>query len=264
MSPQKYMSYFDYNGSRLYYEECGVGDPLLLLHGNTASGKLFLPIMPLLSARYHLLVPDFLGCGKSDRIRVWPADLWFEWSRQAVALCRFKDIKKINVIGCSGGAIAAINMALENPEMVNAVVADSFEGLCADAGITEKICVGRNLAKQNVDFRAMLKAMHGEDWESVVDADTQAIVCHAQKIGNYFHNPINALSVRLLLTGSREDEMFPQGHYDKLFGSICSNTSLAISHIFEHGNHPAMLSNVEEFISLCESFFADTNFQCKQ
>ena len=40
-------------------------------------------------------------------------------------------------IGCSGGAIAAINLALETPELVNAVVADSFEGLVANAEIVQ-------------------------------------------------------------------------------------------------------------------------------
>lgn len=253
------MSYFDNNGSKLYYEEYGDGEPLLLLHGNTASGKLFMPAVPVLSARYHVIVPDFLGCGKSDRIKEWPADLWYEWSRQAAALCEGKGFNKVNVIGCSGGAIAAINIALENPGLVNAVVADSFEGLCANPGITDQICVGRDYAKQNEDFRAMLKAMHGEDWESVVDADTEAVVNHAQKIGGFFHRPIEELSVKLLLTGSAEDEMFPRGHYNELFESICSKTGLAFSHIFEHGGHPAMMSNIEEFISLCDKFFEETN-----
>ena len=251
------MSYFDYNGNMLYYEEHGAGKPLLLLHGNTASGKLFDPVIPVLSAKYHVIVPDFLGCGKSDRIEKWPDDLWYEWSEQAVALCRYLGLGKVNVIGCSGGAIAAINAALENPGIVNGVIADSFEGLHANQSITDQIRIGRNYAKQNDGFRAMLKSMHGEDWESVVDADTEAIINHAQRIGEFFHQPIDSLSVRLLLTGSAEDEMFPAGHYDALFGEICRKTSLAASHIFEHGGHPAMMSNMEEFISLCNEFFAE-------
>lgn len=251
------MPFFDYDGSKLYYEEYGSGEPLLLLHGNTASGKLFLPLIPMLSSKFHVLVPDFLGCGSSDRIREWPSDLWYEWSRQAAALCDYKELRNVNVVGCSGGAIVAINMALENPELVNAVVADSFEGLRADMDITEKIRGGRHSAKLNEDFCAMLKAMHGEDWESVVDADTEAVVNHAQTIGDFFHRPIDELSVKLLLTGSREDEMFPNGHYDVLFDIIASNSDFAVSYMFEHGGHPAMMSNMEAFVSLCNAFFAD-------
>ena len=106
---------------------------------------------------------DFLGCGQSDRIDKWPADLWYEWSRQVVALCDELKLSKVKLIGCSGGALAAINAALENPESIECVVSDSFEGMEANAEITEQIRIGRNLAKQNAEFCSVLTAMHGED-----------------------------------------------------------------------------------------------------
>lgn len=249
------MSYFDYHGNQLYYEEYGSGEPLLLLHGNTVSGRFFAPVIPMFADKYHVMVPDFLGCGRSDRISKWPTDLWYEWSRQAMALCESKRLNNINVIGCSGGALAAINMALEYPQKINAVIADSFEGLCANPDITDQICDGRHFAKQEQRFRTIFKAMHGEDWESVVDADTEAIMNHAQKIGNFVHKPIEKLSVKLFLTGSAEDEMFPRGHYHELFDGICSKTDAALFRIFEHGGHPAMMSNSEAFIVLCDQFF---------
>ena len=250
------MSTFHDEEKKIYYEKIGNGKPLLLFHGNTACGKMFAPILPMFSEKHHVIVPDFLGCGQSERCEKWPSDLWYEWSRQATALCKYKGFEKVDVIGSSGGAIAAINMALENPDMVNTIVADSFEGLSANSDITEQIRIGREYAKQNKDFRTMLKLMHGDDWESVVDAHTEAIIAHAENIGAFFHKPIDELKVSLLLTGSAKDEMFPAGHYHKLFESICSRTCMAKSHIFEQGGHPAMMSNMKEFISLCEEFFA--------
>lgn len=249
------VSYFDYQGKKIYFEEAGTGRPLLLLHGNTSSGMMFAPVIPMLTAKHHVIVPDFLGCGRSDRIAEWPADPWLAWSKQAAALCGYKGLEKIDVIGCSGGAIAAIDLALEQPGIVHAVVADSFEGLRADPSITGQIRAGREYAKQNEAFRSMLKAMHGDDWEAVVDADTEAVVRHARETGGFFRRPIEDLTVKLLLTGSSEDEMFPKGHYDALFGDICRRTDLAESHIFARGGHPAMMSNREEFISLCDAFF---------
>ena len=35
-----------------------------------------------------------------------------------------------------------------------------------------------------------------------------------------------------------------------LFDEICARTSLAKVHIFVHGRHPAMLSNMDEFVAL--------------
>ena len=106
-----------------------------------------------------------MGCGQSDRLSEWPVDLWYEWAKQVVVLCDYKGFGKIDLIGCSGGAIAAINVALEYPERINAVVADSFEGIKANSAITEQIRMGRNYAKQNEIFCSMLKLMHGDDWE---------------------------------------------------------------------------------------------------
>ncbi|MDO4810018.1 MAG: hypothetical protein Q4A04_08700 [Eubacteriales bacterium] len=104
-----------------------------------------------------------------------------------------------------------------------------------------------------------LLLLHGNTASSIIDADTEAVVAHAKAIGSFFHKPIEDLKVKLLLTGSAEDEMFPKGHYEELFRNICSKTCMAKSHIFEHDGHPAMMSNMEEFISLCENFFAETD-----
>ena len=249
------MSYFEHEGNRIFYEEIGEGKPLILLHGNTASSKMLAPIIPLFSEKHHVITMDFLGCGQSDRLREWPADLWYEWSKQVVALCDYLNFAKVDLIGCSGGALVAINVALENPERIDAVVADSFEGIKASPSITEQISIGRNYAKQNEGFCSMLNAMHGDDWEKVLDADTEAVVNHAKTVGDFFHRSFSELQAKMLLTGSAEDEMFPKGHYEELFHNICSQTSFAKSYIFEHGGHPAMMSNMEEFVSMCKELF---------
>lgn len=248
------MSFFPYKNKQIFYEEMGEGTPLLLLHGNTASSKMFLPMIPILSTEYKILMMDFLGCGRSERLSVWPTDLWYQWGEQAAALCSYLGLDKVNVVGCSGGALAAINMALEHPQRVTALIADSFEGISADSAVTEQIRTGRNFAKQSKEFCSMLQRMHGDDWESVLDLDTETVVAHAQQVVQFFHRPLAELKSKFLLTGSAEDEMFPKGHYEELFKAICAQSSLASCHIFEHGGHPAMLSNAKEFVSLCDDF----------
>ena len=112
------MSYFRYDDKQIYYEESGEGSPLILLHGNTSCGKMFDPIVPVFSAKYRAIVPDFLGNGRSERIEKWPSDLWFDWAKQVKALCNNLGLKKVKLIGSSGGALAAINVALEYPELI--------------------------------------------------------------------------------------------------------------------------------------------------
>ena len=244
------MRYFTYYSKQIYYEEHGKGTPLILLHGNTSCGKMFDQIVPKLEDKYRVIVIDFLGGGRSDRVEKWPADLWFDWACQVKALCDHLVLQKVKIIGSSGGALAAINVALEYPELVESFVADSFEGLKADPGITEQIRNGRAQAKTFGGFVEYLKTLHGDDWEQVFDADTDSVLRHAEQIGDFFHKPIDELKVPMLLTGSLEDDMFPKGHCKALFDEICAKTSFAAAHIFERGGHPAMLSNMDEFVEL--------------
>lgn len=55
-------------GRRIFYREAG--DPsrptLLLLHGFPSSSHTYRELIPLLSGRYHVVAPDYLGSGFSD------------------------------------------------------------------------------------------------------------------------------------------------------------------------------------------------------
>ena len=59
------MAYFEYRGKSVYYGEYGQGTPLIFLHGNTASSKMFELLMPLYSEKFRCILIDFLGNGKS-------------------------------------------------------------------------------------------------------------------------------------------------------------------------------------------------------
>ena len=72
------MPYFCYQSKKIYYTEAGSGIPVLFLHGNTASSRMFELLMPLYEDRFHVILIDFLGHGKSDRLEEFPAELWIE------------------------------------------------------------------------------------------------------------------------------------------------------------------------------------------
>ena len=85
------MAYFDYNGKQVFYTVLGSGSPCLFLHGNTASSKMFEPILPLYTAGMQVILMDFLGNGRSDRIPRFPDELWIDQGRQIAALCGVLD-----------------------------------------------------------------------------------------------------------------------------------------------------------------------------
>lgn len=69
------MPYFKYNDKSCYFEEHGKGMPLLFLHGNTASSKMFSDLVAPFVEDYKVVLIDFVGHGKSDRVEHFSTDL---------------------------------------------------------------------------------------------------------------------------------------------------------------------------------------------
>ncbi|WP_414733886.1 alpha/beta fold hydrolase [Acetobacterium carbinolicum] len=250
------MAYFNYISHNIYFEEIGTGKPLLVLHGNTASSVMFSKIALKYAQDYKVILIDFLGSGKSDRIRTWPEDLWFDEAMQVICFLDEKGYRDVNLIGTSGGGLVAINIALERPDLVNKLIADSFEGGRAKPDFTQALQMGREISKHDAGAKYFYERMHGADWEHVIDADTQAVISHANRIVEFFHKPLSTLKPEILLTGSKEDEFFLIGFYENLFNGMLHKIGHGSQHLFEHGGHPAMLSNQDEFLSISNDFFA--------
>lgn len=117
------MTYFMYQSKRIFYKEIGVGKPLIMLHGDTASSVMFEFLLPLYQENFRVVLIDFLGNGKSDRVEKFPENLWITQAEQVIALIEHLRIQKANLIGTSGGAWVAINTALKRPDLIDRVVA---------------------------------------------------------------------------------------------------------------------------------------------
>ena len=75
------MSYFIYQSKKIYYSEQGFGKPVVFLHGDTASSKMFEPLMPLYADKFRCILMDFLGNGRSDRVDSFSPDMWQDEAR---------------------------------------------------------------------------------------------------------------------------------------------------------------------------------------
>ena len=153
--------------------------------------------------------------------------------------------------------MVAINVALEAPKLVRRVIADSFEGEKAESAFTENLLIDRKNAKNDPGARGFYEYMHGPDWEKIVDNDTSAIVRHAEEIVDFYHKPLTELRADILLTGSKEDKFMysiSDDYYEKVYGEILKKVPRAEMHLFEHGDHPALLTDFEEFYRLSMDF----------
>ena len=86
--------------TKLYYEELGEGEPLILLHAHTVDRRMWDDVFFKLAKKYRVIRYDLRGYGKSDMPEVGFGFL------QADDLCNFMDalhIKKAHLAGLSLG-----------------------------------------------------------------------------------------------------------------------------------------------------------------
>lgn len=248
------MAYFSYQNKKIYYEETGTGKPVVLLHGNTASSKMFELLMPLYERHYKVIRIDFLGHGKSDRLKWFPPDLWLEEARQTIALLEYLNYGPAALIGTSGGAYVAVNVGLVRPDLTAAVVADSFDGRTLEDDFAEKLLKERKEARTDEQALMFYKWCQGEDWESVVDLDTESLVRCAREKWPLFFRTFRELKVPLLLMGSRQDEM-SRGDLMEEYEAISKETGGEIC-MFDSGFHPAIVSNAEKAAEVIIKFLS--------
>lgn len=236
------MSYFTYQSKKIFYSESGTGRPVMMLHGNTASSKLFELFLPLYQQHFKVILIDFLGNGESDRVPEFPADLWIWQAHQATALIEHLNCGKVSLIGTSGGAWTALNAALQRPDLVDKVVADSFHGRTLPDDFSDSLTAERTAAKNDPFSRQLYEWWQGEDWEQVVDLDTAALVKCAKEKLPLFCRPLESLAAPVLFTGSLEDNMCKEDFVDE-YREMTQLVPDGEIHIFKTGGHPAIATN---------------------
>lgn len=247
------MAYFTYQGKQVYYASAGAGRPCLFLHGNTASSRMFDLLLPLYTPFLRAVTVDFLGNGRSDRVEAFPNGLWADWGRQVIGLAQALDCGPVDLVGTSGGAYAAINAALERPDLFRRVVADSFDGGALPPGFTERVLAERNAAKQDPQARDFYAWCQGPDWERVVDLDTQALAAYEREQIPPFLAPIEQIRRPLLITVSRTDRMLAGDLAEECRRLQKANPGIQCR-IYPDGDHPLILSRAEEIAAEIRSF----------
>lgn len=185
------MPYAQFRDLNLFYEDLGVGEPILFLHSHFSRGILaFSGQMLPFQKQYRCLFPDFRGHGRTRC-----GDLTWDSRRIAQDMADFLDtlgIPSAHLFGYSCGAGVAFYLASSHPEKVRSVItvgggayprpegADSFlpEAL-QKAGKTRFIqeMAARHADAHRGDWKTYLEqtvadwkvhpSLTGEEWKAV-------------------------------------------------------------------------------------------------
>jgi len=114
------MAFAENQGVKLYWDEQGKGDPILLIMGLGWASAMWHRSRPVLSARYRTIALDNRGVGRSDippgpyPIAVMAAD--------AAAVLDAAGVERAHVFGLSMGGMIGQEFALQYPERVQSLV----------------------------------------------------------------------------------------------------------------------------------------------
>ena len=112
------MEALELEGRQLSYTDTGSGRPLVFVHGVGTSGQIWADDLAPLAADCRLIVYDRRGYGASSAS---PRD-WVEHRADAEALIEALSAAPAVLVGYSGGAMVALPLALERPELVSSLV----------------------------------------------------------------------------------------------------------------------------------------------
>lgn len=109
------------DGGKLYYEERGKGETVLLLHGHSLDRRMWDEQWRPFSKRHHVVRMDFRGYGRSTEQR---EDLQMTHVDDVLTLMDSLHVQRAHVVGLSMGAFVAGDMLAMHPErMLSCVMA---------------------------------------------------------------------------------------------------------------------------------------------
>lgn len=109
------------NGAKIYYEEYGKGEPLLLIHGNGGSIESMGNQIDYFKSKYRVIVADNRGQGKSELKT--DSLTYVQITKDIEELVNRLKLDSISIIGWSDGGIVGLQMGISGKSKIKKIVA---------------------------------------------------------------------------------------------------------------------------------------------
>lgn len=237
------MPSFEYHEKHIFFRREGQRPLLVILPGNTASSACHQEDIAYFAKRFTAVSLDYLGTGKSDRLERFGEQWYQDCADQTAALIRHLSIGPAVVLGTSGGAVVALHAAARHPEIIRAVIADSFTPEFTPEILQRNVIEERSIRSEGQV--AFWRFAHGEDWEKVIDSDTAMLRQLTERGGNWLGDTLERIECPIFFTASLEDQMLRQpGPY---ILQMLAQARDGRAFISKNGGHPLIWSNPGEF-----------------
>jgi pimeloyl-ACP methyl ester carboxylesterase len=113
-------TYIEANGLRVYYEVYSEGEPLLLIHGGTATSESWASHLPAFTKHFQVFTPDSRGHGRTDNPT---GELGYRvMANDVAASVGALGLQKPLVMGYSDGGQVALELGMRYPGLAKALV----------------------------------------------------------------------------------------------------------------------------------------------
>lgn len=127
------MAWFDHGETRLYYEEAGTGDAVLLLPGWGGTIDELAPLREALTPTFRVIAADLPGSGKSGpQPRTYTPSYYQEDARVFLAMLEALGALPAHLVGFSDGGECVLVMAALRPAAVRSLVTWGSAGSLGD------------------------------------------------------------------------------------------------------------------------------------
>ena len=231
----------------MYYEEYGVGKPLLLLHGFGGCSQNWLPFTEKFAEHHRLIILDLRGHGYSSN----PENKFThrEAANDVFLLLEKLGINHFSAMGMSTGGMILLHMATSQPSRIDSMVLISTTSYFPEQARTIMRRASFDTLPQEVKEMYQECAKRGDDQIRQLITQFNALNENHDDM-NFTEQNLSTITARTLVVHGDRDNFFPIEIAISIYRSI-PDASLWI---IPNGDHVPIYDSIVPFISTALQF----------
>ncbi|SOU86999.1 alpha/beta fold hydrolase [Tenacibaculum dicentrarchi] len=233
------------NGTKIYYETYGKGEPLLIIHSCGTDIKAMEYQIDYFKRYYRVITADSRGQGKSKlKTKKLTYDLMAEdWEE----LTKHLKLDTVNILGWSDGGIIGLKMGIRNKIKIKKIVTMGVN-LRLDPTAVNKWAIQQVIDMHSQSIKMLKKGDTSKDWEKELQLDRLLL-----NQPNISHADLKKVTAEVLVTIGDRD-IIKNEHAVEIF----NNLPKAQLCIMPGANHGIPRNNATFFNEIAFKFLNNT------